>query len=88
MPVAAFSIRNVLWLKLSGRGALLAAKLLSMCGFKEGCPVLNLHFSFGLAAQTGQRTDSICVRGSAFTAHRNCRISAESEPASVKNALP
>ncbi len=74
MPVAAFSIRKVLWPKLWGRGALLAAKLLSTWVFAEGCPVLNLHFSFGLALQTGQRTDKICDKGSAFKSHHSFRI--------------
>jgi len=53
---------------------LLAAKLLSTWVFAEGCPVLNLHFSFGLALQTGQRTDKICDKGSAFKSHHSFRI--------------
>ena len=39
------------------------------CVLLDGCPVLSVHFSFGLAPHMGQRTDNICpnVSFSGFT---------------------
>src|SRR4051812_7769370 len=46
----------------SGRETLAAANSRSVCVFWEGCPVLSLHLSFGLAPHIGQRTDNICPK--------------------------
>jgi len=63
--VSALRDRKAAWPELSGRGALAAARPRSRCVLSDGCPVVSVHFSFGLALQTGHRTDSIrlCVSG-------------------------
>jgi len=58
--VAAFRIRRAACPKFSWAPALAAATLRSLCVLAHGCPVLRVHFSFGLARHTGQRTDNIC----------------------------
>ncbi len=45
--------------ELSGRGALAAARPRSRCVLSDGCPVVRVHLSFGLALHTGHRTDII-----------------------------
>ena len=62
--VAAFRIRRAACPKFSWAPALAAATLRSLCVFAQGCPVLSVHFSFGLARHTGQRTDNICRNAS------------------------
>ncbi len=57
--VAFFRIRRAAWLEVSGRGALAAANSRARCVLVEGCPVLSVHGSFGLALHMGQRTDNI-----------------------------
>jgi hypothetical protein len=42
------------------RETLAAAKSLLRWVLVDRCPVLNVHFSFGLAPHMGQRTDKIC----------------------------
>src|ERR1700690_3904943 len=67
--VIAFRIRRVDWPELSGRETLAAASSRLRCVLLDGCPVLSVHFSFGLAPHMGQRTDNICpnVSFSGFT---------------------
>jgi hypothetical protein len=55
-----FRIRRAAWPEFSGRATLAAARSLSRWVLREGCPVLSLHFSFGLAPHIEQRTDNIC----------------------------
>ena len=88
-PIHAFRDRRAVRLTPSGRETLAAANSRSKWVFCDGCPVLSLHLSFGLAPHIGQRTDSICpkLRLSGFTSliirHRGlarwsillCRIS-------------
>ena len=60
--VIAFRIRKAAWPAFSGRAILAASSSRSRCVLVDGCPVLSVHFSFGMAAQMGQRTDNICPR--------------------------
>ncbi len=64
-----FRIRTTAWPGLSGRATLAAARSRSRWVLVEGCPVLSVHFAFGLAPHIGQRTDNMCrnVRFSGFT---------------------
>lgn len=41
-----------------GGGALAATRPRSRCVLSDGCPVVRVHLSFGLALHTGHRTDS------------------------------
>ncbi len=68
--VADFRIRKAAWPELSGRETLAAANSRLRCVLFDGCPVLSVHFSFGLAPHIGQRTDNMCfnVSVSGFTA--------------------
>jgi hypothetical protein len=54
---------------LSGRGILAAANPLSRWVLFDGCPVVIVHFSRGLALHTGHGTDNIrfCVSGAVST---------------------
>ena len=61
-PIHVFIDRKAVNPEPSGRETLAAAKSRSRCVFCDGCPVLSLHLSFGLAAHIGQRTDNICPR--------------------------
>ena len=56
---------------LSGGGALAAARARSRCVLFEGCPVVRVHFSFGLALHAGHGTDNIrlCVSCPVCTSH-------------------
>ena len=56
--------------EFSGRETLAAASSRFRCVLMDGCPVLSVHFWFGLAPHMGQRTDNIClnVSFSGFTA--------------------
>src|SRR6266852_4783789 len=64
-----FRIRTTAWPGLSGRATLAAERSRSRWVLVEGCPVLSVHFAFGLAPHIGQRTDNMCrnVRFSGFT---------------------
>jgi len=57
--VTAFRIRRADWPEFSGRETWAAASSRSACVLMDGCPVLSVHFSFGLAPHLGQRTDNI-----------------------------
>lgn len=67
--VTDFRIRRAAWPQFSGRETLAAAISRSRCVLLDGCPVLSVHRSFGLALHIGQRTDNMCpnVSFSAFT---------------------
>jgi hypothetical protein len=52
--------RRTAWPEVSGRETLAAAISRSRCVLVDGCPVLSVHFCFGLAPHMGQRTDNIC----------------------------
>jgi hypothetical protein len=41
---------------------LAAASARARCVLAEGCPVIWVHCSFGLARHMGQRTDNMCRR--------------------------
>jgi hypothetical protein len=58
--IAAFRTRRAAWPEFSGREVLKADNSRSRCVLVDGCPVLSVHFFFGLAPQMGQRTDNIC----------------------------
>ena len=57
--VAFFNIRRAARPEFSGRGALAAANSRARWVLVDGCPVLSVHCSFGLALHMGQRTDKI-----------------------------
>jgi hypothetical protein len=67
---ADFRIRRADSPEFSGRETLAAASSRLRCVLADGCPVLKVHFSFGLAPHMGQRTDNIwsSVSFSGFTA--------------------
>ena len=54
-----FRTRIVACIKFSGRETLAAACSRARCVFAEGCPVVRVHCSFGLARHIGQRTDKM-----------------------------
>jgi len=58
--IAAFRTRRAAWPEFSGREILKADNSRSRCVLVDGCPVLSVHFFFGLAPHMGQRTDNIC----------------------------
>ena len=60
-PAASLIIRKAALPRFSERDILAAYKDRSWCGLGHEVPVLNLHFSPGLARHTGQRTDNICL---------------------------
>jgi hypothetical protein len=60
--VIAFRIRKTASPELSGRAYLAAARSRSRWVLAEGCPVLAVHWAFGLAPHIGQRTDKICFK--------------------------
>jgi hypothetical protein len=68
--VNATRARRMAWPELSGREILAAARSLSRCVLRDGCPVLSLHFCFALAPHLGQGMDKICPNESCsgFTA--------------------
>src|ERR1700722_4450436 len=67
--VTVLMIRKAAWPEFSGRETLAAASPRVRRGLSGGCPVVSVHFSFGLALHIGQRTDNICfnVSFSGFT---------------------
>jgi hypothetical protein len=68
--VNATRARRMAWPEFSGRDILAAARSLSRCVLRDGCPVLSLHFCFALAPHLGQGMDKICPNESCsgFTA--------------------
>src|ERR1700733_11749218 len=48
--------------RFSGRETLAAAKVRARCVLTDGCPVVSVHFSPGIARHIGHRTDNICRR--------------------------
>jgi hypothetical protein len=58
--VNATRARRMAWPEFSGREILAAARSLSRCVLRDGCPVLSLHFCFALAPHLGQGVDKIC----------------------------
>ena len=67
-----------------GRGqASVIVRLRALC-----CPVLSIHLSFGLAPQTGQRTDNICLSEMDFKTHRDCPALLVLGPAGKINVIP
>src|SRR2546425_5084369 len=86
--VAVFRVRSVACTKFSWQPVLTAARLRARCVFTQGFPVLSVHFSFGLALHTGQRTDKICLSDTDFKGHRDCPTSWAPQSAGWRNAVP
>lgn len=64
-----FRICRTAWPAFSGRATLAAAEPRARCVLMDGCPVVSVHCSFGLARHVGQRTDNTCLNvSSRFTA--------------------